>query len=163
MHRKKVIFDTIQGEAFFYFIFFQFKCIFSSWRSRLVLPLLWLFSGIFVLSQYLRSGQVNFQHFPSNLNLTCWEESCDCAVVDGCKLCQLSCPYGWLEFPGVNWECYTSDTNRSREFLKCVEDDFLVQVLRGLIRCCVPIDTLDVSSEFSGDWWLSLLPFSSWV
>lgn len=37
---------------------------------------------------------------------------------------------GDLAFPDVNWEYHTADTNGSRKFLKHIEDNLLMHVLR---------------------------------
>lgn len=36
--------------------------------------------------------------------------------------------------PDVNWEYHAADTNRSRRILKHLDDNFLVRVLRELVR-----------------------------
>jgi len=41
---------------------------------------------------------------------------------------------GDFNFPDVNWEYYTADTNMSRRFLKHLVDNFLIQVLRRMTR-----------------------------
>lgn len=37
---------------------------------------------------------------------------------------------GGFNFPGIRWHYHTDVTNRSGEFLKFVEDNFLSQVLK---------------------------------
>lgn len=39
---------------------------------------------------------------------------------------------GDFNFPGINWEHHTVNINRSRKFLKHVEDNFFLQVLEEL-------------------------------
>ena len=41
---------------------------------------------------------------------------------------------GDFNFPDINWEYHTADTNRSRKFLMHIEGNFLVQVLREPTR-----------------------------
>ena len=41
---------------------------------------------------------------------------------------------GNFNSPDVNWAYHTADTNKSRKFLKHVEGNFLIQVLRELTR-----------------------------
>ncbi|KAM9591477.1 uncharacterized protein ACIBXB_006274 [Morphnus guianensis] len=47
----------------------------------------------------------------------------------------------------INWEYHTVDTNRSRKFLKHIEDNLLVQVLRELTRKGALLDLLFVNRE----------------
>ncbi|GAB0207654.1 hypothetical protein GRJ2_003231100 [Grus japonensis] len=56
---------------------------------------------------------------------------------------------GDFNFPDVNWEHHTADTNKSRKFLKHVEDNFLVQVTH-LVDQGKPVDVvvLDFSKAF---------------
>ena len=54
---------------------------------------------------------------------------------------------GDFNFPDVNWKHHTVDTNRCRKFLKHVEDDFLMQVLRELTRKGALLDLLFVNRE----------------
>lgn len=35
-----------------------------------------------------------------------------------------------FDFAGVNWDYYTVDTNRARKFLRFIEDNLLVELLR---------------------------------
>jgi len=41
---------------------------------------------------------------------------------------------GDFNLPDVNWEHHTTDTSRSSRFLKHLSDNFVVQVLRDLMR-----------------------------
>ena len=52
-----------------------------------------------------------------------------------------------LNFPDINWEYHAVDANRSRKFLKHVEDNFLVQVLREPTRKGALLDLLFVNRE----------------
>ncbi|PKU42946.1 rna-directed dna polymerase from mobile element jockey-like [Limosa lapponica baueri] len=54
---------------------------------------------------------------------------------------------GDFSFPDINWEYHTVDTNRSREFLKLVKDNFLRWVLRLLTRKSALLDLLFVKTE----------------
>lgn len=52
-----------------------------------------------------------------------------------------------LNFPGINWEYHTARTNRSRQLLKDIEGNFLVQVLRETTREGALLDFLFVNGE----------------
>ena len=41
---------------------------------------------------------------------------------------------GDFNFPDINWEYHTADTNRSKKFPNHAEENFLVQVLREPTR-----------------------------
>lgn len=52
-----------------------------------------------------------------------------------------------FNFPHVNWEHHAVNTNGCRKFLKHVEDNFLVQVLKEPARKGALPDLLFVNSE----------------
>ena len=54
---------------------------------------------------------------------------------------------GDFNLPDMNWEYHTEDTNRSRKFLRHVEDNFLVQVLKEPTRKGALLDLLFVKSK----------------
>lgn len=54
---------------------------------------------------------------------------------------------GDFNFPDISWENHTANTNRSRKFLRHVNDSFLVQILRELTRKGVVLDLLLVNRE----------------
>jgi len=54
---------------------------------------------------------------------------------------------GDFNFPDINWEYHGVNINRSRKFLKHLEDNFLVQLLRELTRKAVFLDLLFVNRE----------------
>ena len=49
---------------------------------------------------------------------------------------------GDFNFPDINWDYCTADTNRSRKILKHFEDNFLIWVLRELTRKGALLDLL---------------------
>ena len=56
---------------------------------------------------------------------------------------------GDFNFPGVYWEYNTVQKKQSRRFLECMEDNFLLQLVRQPTRGDVPLDLL-----FTGKvWW----------
>lgn len=59
-----------------------------------------------------------------------------------------------FKFPDIKWEYPTMDTNRSGKFLKHIEENFLIQVLREPTRKGALLDLLFVNKR-SGDCWLS--------
>ncbi|GAB0182550.1 hypothetical protein GRJ2_000720300 [Grus japonensis] len=63
---------------------------------------------------------------------------------------------GDFNLPDVNWEHHTADTSRSRSFLKHLDDNFLVQVLKESTRKGALLDLLLMNRcGGSGDWWPS--------
>jgi len=54
---------------------------------------------------------------------------------------------GHFSFPDFNWDYHTTDMNKSRKFLKHVEDNFLIQVLRELTRKSGLLDLPFVNRE----------------
>ncbi|GAB0190604.1 hypothetical protein GRJ2_001525700 [Grus japonensis] len=54
---------------------------------------------------------------------------------------------GDFNLPDVNWEHHTADTSRSRSFLKHLDDNFLVQVLKEPMRKGALLDLLLVNRE----------------
>ncbi|GAB0206625.1 mitochondrial enolase superfamily member 1 [Grus japonensis] len=54
---------------------------------------------------------------------------------------------GDFNLPDVNWEHHTADTSRSRSFLKHLNDNFLVQVLKEPMRKGALLDLLLVNRE----------------
>lgn len=53
----------------------------------------------------------------------------------------------YFSLPDVNWEYPAADTDRSRRFLKGLDDNFLVQVLRELSRKGALLDLLLVNKS----------------
>ena len=54
---------------------------------------------------------------------------------------------GSFNFPDICWNYNTADREQSRRFLECVGDDFLIQLVRELMRGSNILDLLFVNRE----------------
>ena len=54
---------------------------------------------------------------------------------------------GDFKFPDICWEYSLAQKKQSRRFLECMEDNFLMQLVREPIRGAAPLDLLLTNRE----------------
>lgn len=47
-----------------------------------------------------------------------------------------------FDFPDICWKCNTVERNQTRRFLRCVEENYVIQMLREASREGSPLDLL---------------------
>ena len=57
---------------------------------------------------------------------------------------------GDFNFPDICWEYSTAQKKKSRRFLECIEDNFLMQLVREPTRGTAPLDMLFTEGKV---WW----------